>query len=93
MPSHKTLVINDDIKIIFTFLELVVNIDIYNNESTSKSAIYHNEFISEFNKLVDDYNVTNHYAKLIKYWFNKNYNKLHPQKTYTTIYGRIINLK
>jgi hypothetical protein len=93
MHSHKTLVINDDIKIIFTFLELVVNIDIYNNENFNTSAIYHTEFISEFNKLVDDYNVTNHYAKLIRYWFNKNYNKLHPQTTYTTMRGRTINLK
>ena len=93
MPSHKTLVINDDIKIIFTFLELVVNIDIYNNETINTSAIYHNEFILEFNKLVVDYNITNHYAKLIRYWFNKNYNKFYPQKTYTTTYGRIIHLK
>ena len=63
--------------------------EIYNNDIIHILDRPHVKFIDTFNELITEYNISNHNAKLIKIWFNKNQKKLLPIKQYTTRYGRI----
>lgn len=89
MHSHKTLYLNDaSIKFIFDETKTTFEITINNNTEIIDRP--HTQFIEYFNELITEYNISNHNAKLIKIWFNKNQRKLLPIKEYTTRYGRTI---
>lgn len=87
MHSHKTLYLNDTfIKFIFDDTKIQIEISINDNIEIINRP--HTQFIDTFNELITEYNISNHSAKLIKIWFNKNQRKLLPIKEYTTRYGR-----
>lgn len=89
MHSHKTLYLNDA-SIKFIFDETKTTFEITINDNTEIIDRPHTQFIEYFNELITEYNISNHNAKLIKIWFNKNQRKLLPIKEYTTRYGRTI---
>jgi len=89
MHSHKTLYLNETSEIVFVFDETKIRFEIYINDIVYILDRPHIKFIDTFNELITEYNISNHNAKLIKIWFNKNQKKLLPIKQYTTRYGRI----
>ena len=88
MHSHKTLYLNDTSKIRFIFDETKTTFEITINNNMEIIDRPITQFIEYFNELITEYNISNHNAKLIKIWFNKNQRKILPIKEYITRYGR-----
>jgi len=90
MISKKTIKINDDTIIIFTFYKIVINIDIYINTTVHNILRSHSEFQETMNELQNDYAINSHQIELIQKWYEKNYKKVYPITNYITKYGRKI---
>ena len=90
MISKKTIKINDDTIIIFTFYKIVINIDIYIHTTVNNILRSHSEFQQTLTDLQNDYPINSHQIVLIQKWYEKNYKKIYPITDYTTKYGRKI---
>lgn len=90
MTSSKTIKLSDDQKITFKFYIDNFTIEIYSLITYVYLSRSHNDFNTSLDELKNDFNLTNHKLKLIKYWHNKNYKKIFPNQEYITKSGRTI---
>jgi len=90
MTSSKTIKLSDDQKITFKFYNDNFTIEIYSLTTYIHLSRGHSNFNTSLNELKNDFNLTNHKLKLIRYWHNKNYKRIYPNQEYITKSGRTI---
>ena len=91
MLSYKTIKLEDDTQIMFKFYidHLIININTI--DTSIELCKTHDEFSTILSELKNNFSISNHYIRLVKFWFNKNNKKYFPSVSYTTKYGRTIN--
>jgi len=91
MHSYKTIKLENDTQIMFKFYNDHLIINIHTLDNCVELFKTHDEFNTILSELKINFNIPNHYIRLVRFWFNKNYKKYFPTVSYTTKYGRTIN--